>query len=171
MPKDMLFPSKRESNNWSEDFQILHKLLIFGSKFKNFGPVWSLSSLEVISPSKCHSKLNNSLVLTKLGWNVCKNHSKLKRFFNHVSLTYLRITYLTCRKSCKNAKNYLKPIFKERENFSQDFISSQIQHYLRFCLKDLNLHQFNKILKNFSMLSPKSNSVNLIKKDQMKKQS
>ena len=129
MLKDMSFPSKRELNNWSEDFQTLHKLLIFGLKFKNFGPVWSLSSLEVILPNKCHFKPNNFLVLIRLGWNVCKNHLKLKRFSNPVNSIYLRIIYLICRKNYKNAKNYSKPISKEKENYSQDFISFQIQHY------------------------------------------
>ncbi len=65
--KDMLFHSKKESNNWSEDSLTLRKLLISGSKCKNFGPVWNPFSQEVISLSKCHSKLNSSLVSIKLG--------------------------------------------------------------------------------------------------------
>jgi hypothetical protein len=66
-PKDTSFHSKSKLNNLSEDSQILHKFLIFGSRCKLFGEVWSLSSLEVILPSKCPSKLKLSQVLIKLG--------------------------------------------------------------------------------------------------------
>lgn len=39
MPKDTLFHSKRELSNWSDDSQILHKLLTCGSRSKSFGQV------------------------------------------------------------------------------------------------------------------------------------
>ena len=104
-PNDTSSHSKRESNNWSEDSLTLQKLLISGSKCKSFGPVWSQSSQEVISPSKCHGKPNNSLVSIRLGSSAWKSLSKLKKSFNAVSLICWRIICLICKRSLKNAKN------------------------------------------------------------------
>lgn len=144
--------------------------MIYGLKFKNYGQVYNQSLQEVILLNKCHFKLNNLLVLIRHGWNVCKNHLKLKKFYNVVNLIYLKIIYLICKKDYKNVKNYFKLICKEKENYSQDFISYLTQHYWKFFHKVHNQHQFKKISKNYLMLLLRLNLVNLIKKVVMKKQ-
>lgn len=165
----MLSHSKRESNNWSEDSLIHRKHSIFGLRFKNYGPVWNQSSQEVISLSKCHFKLNNSQVLTRLGWNACKNHLKPKRFFSAVSLIYWKTIYQICRRNSKNVKNYWKLIWKVRENCSQDSISCPTQLCWRSCPKVQNQLRFKKISKNCLMLSLRLNLVNQTRKDQTKR--
>ncbi len=169
MPKDMSFHSRRELNNLSEDSQTLHKHWISGSRFKSSGQVWSQFSQEVISLSKCHSKPSSSQVLTRLGLSVCKSHSKPKRFFNVVNLTCWKTTCQICKRNLKNAKSYWKPIFKVKENCSQDFISSPIQHCLRFYRKVHNQLQFKKTSKNFSTPLQRSNSVSQTRRVQTKR--
>ena len=83
--KDTLLLSRNKLNSLLEDFQIHLKFLIFGLKYKLFGEACSLSSLVVILLSRCLFKLKLLPVLIKLGWDVCKNHFKQKKFYNVVS--------------------------------------------------------------------------------------
>lgn len=165
----MLSHSKRESKNWSEDSLTHHKHSTFGLKFKSCGRVWSQSSQEVISPSRCLFKPSNSQVSTRLGWNAWKNLSKLKKFSNAASWICSRTICLTCKRSWKNARNYWKLICRVKENCSQDFISSQILHCSRYCHKVQNLHQSKKTSKSCLMLSLRLNLENQTRKVQTKK--
>ena len=164
MLKDMLLLSRRKLNNWSGSSQIPVKHLIFGSKSKSCGQVWSLSSQEVILQKLCQFRLNNSEVLTRHGWNVCKSRLKQRKFYNAANLTSWKITCQICKRNLKSAKNCWKIILKGRESCSLDSILSPILLSWKSCLKVLILQPSRKTLKPSSMLSPKFSSEKVTRK-------
>lgn len=119
--------------------------------------------------SKCHCKLNSSQVSIRPGLNAWRNPLRLRKSSSVVNWICSRTTYRTCKRNCKNAKSFWKPIFKANENYSLVFILCLIQHSLKFFHKVLSQLQSKRTLKNCLMQSQRSNLANQIKKEAMRR--
>ncbi len=81
-----------------------------------------------------------------------------------------RISYLSSKRILMFAKSHWSNIWKRKGKNSLDSISSQIPHFLKFYLKDLNHNLFKKISRSFLMQLIKLHLTKTPKrKDQTKK--